>query len=188
VKRRIAPLIVLAALALAAVATAASHKGATCPLAAGTPTGGDVQWAFTVSGKPTGARPNIRTTYTHGRGNWTSGKAKGTVCVADTPRSGATRNLVLSTNGAAKLTGHVTRFKYLGVSMILPLKVTASDDKACPTGSKGTATLFASYYGVHVDSVTLAFAKGCTGHNHTFKLPGVPSLRVGINRHGAQVN
>jgi hypothetical protein len=61
----------------------------------------------------------------------------------------------------------------------------ASDDAACSKGSKGTITLFASYYSVHYDTMKLHFGPGCKGHNLSY---ASPHLVVLITRHGAQVN
>ncbi len=178
---------ILVATAVIAAAAGAKPAGpASCPLKPGVaPTGGDVQWAFTESGPPTGKRHGISTSYTHGRGNWTSGRATGKACGQDKLTAGAQRNLVLAVTGKSKLTGRVKQFGLLGVRLVLPLRVSASDDSACPVGSRGTATLFASYFSIHRDSVALHFGPHCTGHNHNF---GGSQLHVLITRHGAQVN
>lgn len=179
----------VAATALAILATgagAAASKGVTCPLNTVFPTTGDVQWGFTVSDKPIAPRHGVKTTYTHGHGTWTKGKASGKACTTDTV-TGGVHNLVLSTNGKAKLTGHVHGFGHLGVRLVLPVRVIASDDKGCPVGRRGTISLFASYYSVHVDSVKLSFAK-CAAHNLIYRSSADPSLRVEITRGGAQVN
>jgi hypothetical protein len=174
---------VIAVIAAAAAAKPATH--ATCPLKPGSPSGGDVQWAFTESGAPSDQHKGIKTSYTHGRGNWTSGKTTGKACSQDTLTKGAARNLVLSAAGKAKLTGRVTQSGFPGVRLVVPLRVSASDDSACAVGTRGTATLFASYFSVHHDTAALHFAKPCADHNHRF---GGSSLHVLISRHGAQVN
>jgi hypothetical protein len=177
-----AGLVVIAGGAGAGAAT----KAGSCPLkGTNPPTGGDVQWAFSFSGRPNGRHPQIRSTYTHGRGTWTSGRARGTVCGSDVIRNAPTRDIVLAVNGTAHLKGHVTALGHLGVRVALPVKVSASDDAGCTTGTRGKITLFASYFGVHVDSARFAFKGGCARHNLTF---GGPSLHVLISRHGAQVN
>jgi hypothetical protein len=170
---------------IAAGATASPTTHASCPLKAGLPTGGDVQWAFTESGAPSDKHKGIKTSYTHGRGNWTSGKTTGKACSQDTLTKGPGRNLVLSAAGKAKLTGRVTQSGLLGVRLVVPLKVSASDDSACAVGTRGTVTLFASYFSVHRDTAALHFAKACADHDHHFS---GSSLHVLITRHGAQVN
>ncbi len=184
--------IACAAVTLAAMATVASGATATasktviCPVKPGLPTSGDVQWGFTVSDKPVQPRHGVKTTYTHGHGTWTNGKASGKECALDTV-AGGTHNIVLSTNGKAKLSPHVYGSGYYGVRLVLPVRVSASTDTACPAGRRGTITLFASYYAVHRDSVKLSFPK-CAGHDLSYTTAADPSLRVEITRHGAQVN
>lgn len=177
--------VIVAVTAVAAAAAAKPAAHATCPLKPGSPSGGDVQWAFTESGAPSDQHKGIKTSYTHGRGNWTSGKTTGKACSQDTLTKGPARNLVLSAAGKAKLTGRVTQSGLLGVRLVLPLRVSASDDSACAVGTRGTATLFASYFSIHRDTAALHFPKACADHNHRF---GGPSLHVYIARHGAQVN
>jgi hypothetical protein len=176
---------VLATVLIAAAATARPAVTVSCPLHAGTPSGGDVQWGFTVTGTPSTRHSGLRATYTHGRGNWTSGRATGKACVQDTPFQGAVRDLVMSVSGRSKLSPHVHENGYFGVRIALPVRVSASDDPACPAGSRGTITLFASYYAVHRDSLKLHFGPHCTGHNLSYSWQ---HLHVLITRHGAQVN
>jgi hypothetical protein len=177
--------ILAASTLIAAGAAAAPTTHASCPLKPGTPTGGDVQWGFTESGAPSDQHKGIKTSYTHGRGNWTSGRTTGKACSQDTLTKGPARNLVLSAAGKAKLTGRVTQSGLLGVRLVVPLKVSASDDSACAVGTRGTVTLFASYFSVHRDTAALHFAKPCADHDHHFS---GSSLHVLITRHGAQVN
>ena len=177
-------LTALVVLSLAGSAATAQPGQVVCPVAPGTPSGGDVQWAFSDSGRPAGNA--IKSSYVHGRGNWTSGRATGTVCSTDSPtKTGVVRHLVLAVGGGSKLTGRVTENGLLGVRMVLPVKVRASDDMTCGTGAIGTITLFASYYSVHRDTVQIHFSGRCTGHNLSYS---GSALHVYIARHGAQVN
>lgn len=172
----------------AAVAAAQSPQPAatvSCPLKAGTPSGGDVQWGFTVTGAPRTKRSGVKSTYTHGRGHWTNGRATGKACSQDTPAHGSVRDLVMAVSGKSKLSPRVTQNGFLGVRLVLPVRVLASDDAACPANSRGTITLFASYYAVHRDTMKLRFGPGCKGHNLSYSSP---RLHVLITRHGAQVN
>lgn len=177
-------LTALVALSLA-VSTATAEPGkVVCPLAPGTPSGGDVQWAFSDSGRPAGEA--IKSSYVHGRGDWTNGRATGTICTTDAPtKTGVARDLVLAVRGQSKLTGRVTEDGLLGVRMVLPVKVRASDDMTCATGATGTIALFASYYSVHRDTLRIHFSARCAGHNLSYS---GPDLHVYIARHGAQVN
>lgn len=166
--------------------TSAAAGAAHCPIGSGSPSGGDVQWAFNETGPPSGAHPGIASSYTHGRGSWTSGRATGVACHEDSLTSGrGARELVLKVAGAARLSPGVTRAGLRGVELELKLSVTASNDSACTVGTQGTATLFASYYSVHRDSLRLRFTGSCADHAHTYT---GSQLHVLITRHGAQVN
>jgi hypothetical protein len=166
-------------------AAAKPANRALCPLKTGSPSGGDVQWAFTETGPPSDTHRGISTSYTHGRGSWTRGRATGTACSQDSPTAGPSRNLVLAAAGKAKLSPKVTQFGLLGVRLVVPVRVSASDDRACAAGTRGTATLFASYFAVHRDSLSLHFSGGCADHDHRYS---GSKLHVLIARHGAQVN
>jgi hypothetical protein len=172
--------------AAAPTSAARAAGSARCPISAGSPTGGNVQWAFTDSAPPSGAHPGIASSYTHGHGTWTGGHASGTVCHEDTLTGGhGSRELVLRIGGTAKLSPGITRLGLRGVALELKGTVSASNDPACVSGTHGTVTLFASYYSVHRDSVQLRFTGGCADHDHTFI---GSQLRVLLTRGGAQVN
>jgi len=175
---------------VAAVASAGGvPAGATtkvkCPIKASASSSA-VEWAFSESAAPSGSHKGIASSYTHGKGLWQGGKASGTVCHEDSLTGGkGSQNLVLAMSGSSKLSPHVTRLGLLGVELVLKVKVSASDDNACAVGTTGTVTLFASYYSVHKDSLTLSFGAGCSDHNHRYS---GSSLHVLITRKGAQVN
>ena len=179
-----------AASAIGDSARAADHipNPGRCPIGVGSPTGGDVQWAFSDSGAPSNV-PALGTYYTHGRGTWTNGHAGGTVCI-DESNLGAedgTRDLVLKIASSAHLSPDVTRMGLPGVQLELKGVLSASNDPDdCPAGTHGTVTLFASYHATHRDSLELKFIGGCGDeHDHTFT---GPQLHVLIARDGAQVN
>jgi hypothetical protein len=177
--------VLLLTIVIAGVAEAQPATRASCPLHTGSPSGGDVQWGFSETGPPSSRHQGIRSSYTHGRGNWTNGRASGVVCSQDSLTNGPARNLVLSVAGTAKLSPRVTELGLLGVRLMLTVRVTASDDGGCATGTHGTITLFASYYAIHRDALTLHFVGGCAAHNLAY---ASPRLHVLITRHGAQVN
>jgi hypothetical protein len=171
-----------------AASRGAAHTAASarCPIGAGSPSGGSVQWAFTESGAPSGSHPGIASSYTHGRGNWAGGHATGTVCHEDSLTGGhPSRELVLKTAGAARLSPGITRMGLPGVGLELKGTVSASNDPACAAGTHGTVTLFASYHETHRDSLGLRFTGGCADHDHTYT---GSQLHVLITRDGAQVN
>jgi hypothetical protein len=61
-----------------------------------------------------------------------------------------------------------------GNVMKIVVLIRASSDPACPSGTLGRATLFASYNGVRSDSVQFWFPGACKRENHLY--------------HGSQVN
>jgi hypothetical protein len=177
-------LIGLVALGVGVSAASAEPGQVVCPIAPGTPSGGEVQWAFSDTGHPAGNA--IKSSYVHGRGSWTNGRATGTVCSTDSPtKTGVVRHLVLAVGGQSKLTGRVTENGLLGVRIVVPVKVRVSDDMTCATGATGVITLFASYYSIHRDTMHIHFGAPCAGHNLSY---GGPALHVYIARDGAQVN
>jgi len=176
-----------AACLLATIGAAAdgtpSKLAVTCPLAAGAPTGGQVQWAFSVTKIPPNSPPGVTDVYTHGHGNWAQGRGAGTICEQ---YYGTDRDVVvLAVSGQSKLSPHITRMGLLGVGLRLRLTVSASDEQTCPTGTTGTITFFASYYTVHRDTAELHFATACATHELAFS---GGSLRVLIGENGHQVN
>ena len=184
--RRLAALLTPAAATVAVLAPGAADARPTCPLGPNIPHSSGVQWGFSVSGLPAGGHKGITSSYTHGHGTWSAGRATGAVCHQEAGGGIAARHVVTRVARApAKLTGHVMRLGRLGVELIVPLVVTGSDDSACAKGTRGTVTLFASYYDVHVDSARLHFAGGCSAHDHTYR---GGSLKVLITRSGAQVD
>lgn len=160
----------------------------TCPASASAPTtsttAGAVQWEFSVIGAPTAGASGVTSSWTRGNGTWNGGKATGTICSED-KGSFARRDLVLNASGSSVLVPKTTRLGLLGVSIVVPVTVSASDDTACPTGTHGAVTLFASYYSVHRDSIALHFTGACAAHDHTFT---GAIVKVLITRDGAQVN
>lgn len=92
---------------------------------------------------------------------------------------------MLNVAGAARLSPGVVRLGLSGVQLTLSVSVSASDDTACPTGTRGSVTLFASYHEVHRDSVRMHFAGACASHDHLYT---GSALHVLIARNGGQVN
>ena len=171
----------------ALVFVGAAAATVTCPASAGAATAnsaGAVQWEFSVLGAPTAGAQGVTWSWTRGKGAWTSGQASGTIC-SEEKGSFPRRELVLKAGGSSLLAPKTTRLGLLGVSVAVPVTVSATDDTSCPKGTRGTITLFASYYSVHRDSIVVHFAGACTDHNHTFT---GTIVKVLITRNGAQVN
>lgn len=181
----LAAAVLASALLAGASAGAAGPGSARCPIKAASAASALVQWAFTETGAPSGSHPGIASSYTHGRGTWVSGRARGTICHQDSAPGAPSRNLVLSVTGSARLSPGITRLGLPGVQLTLPVSVSASDDPACPAGVRGSVTLFASYHEVHRDSVRLRFAAACAAHDHVYT---GARLHVLIARNGHQVN
>ncbi len=167
-------------LALIALALAVGVPGATagsgsaaadpaaCPLKASSTIPSGEAWAFTETGAPSTPHPGIASSYTHGRGTWAGGRGRGTICNEDTVSAHPSHNLVLAVAGAARTSPEITRLGHLGVGLVLKLAVSASDDPACPAGTRGTATLFASYFQGHHDSIALRFTGSCGAYDFTY--------------------
>lgn len=144
-----------------------------------------MQWEFSQIGSPTPANPSVSSSWTRGSGSWSAARASGTICSNDGGGGMTTRNLVLAVSGASKLSPQTTKLGLLGVGIVLPVSVTATNDAACPRGTAGSVTLFASYYAVHRDSIALHFAPACADHDLVFT---GASVHVLIAHDGKQVN
>jgi len=187
-RRNAAAALAVAALgccaALLGGAPSATAAKVSCPASASA-SSGPVQWAFSELGAPHSGSGGANWSWTHGTGSWNAGSAIGTICSEDKGPSIARRDLVLHVSGASVLSPHVTRGGMLGVALVLPVTVSASNDPACAAQTKGTVSLFATYYSVHVDTIALHFSGGCADHDHAFS---GAIVKVLIARNGAQVN
>ena len=175
--------------AVAAAATLVQSTGATttavrCPASAAA-SAGPVQWLFSEIGAPTPSSSTVNWSWTRGSGSWNSARASGTICSEDRGGGLAARNLVLRVSGSSTLSPMITKLGLLGVGIVLPVSVSASDDAACPRGTTGSVTLFASYYSIHRDSIVMRFARACASHDHSF---GGTIVHVEIARNGHQVS
>jgi len=156
-----------------------------CPLKAlSTIPQGEV-WAFHETGAPSTPHPGIASSYTHGRGIWGGSHGSGTICAEDSLSNGQWHAIVLKVAGPTRLSPLVTRLGHPGVELGLSVSVAASNDPACPTHTRGAATIFASYDEVHRDEVQLHFDEGCTAYSATFLGPHLSAL---VADNGRQVN
>jgi hypothetical protein len=174
---------------VAATATLAPSTGATttavrCPASVAT-SAGPVQWLFSALGAPTSGSAKVNWSWTRGGGSWNTGRASGTICSEDKGGGLPARNLVLRVSGSSTLSPMITKLGLLGVGIVLPVSVSASDDASCPRGTPGSVTLFASYYSIHRDSIVMHFAPACASHDHSF---GGTIVHVEIARNGHQVS
>jgi hypothetical protein len=146
----------------------ASTDSARCPLKASSVSPSGEAWAFTQTGPPSTPHLGITSSYTHGRGDWTNGHGSGTICTEDSVTAHPAHELVLAVAGSSRISPRITRMGRLGVGLALKVTVSASDDQTCPLGTRGTVTLFASYYQEHHDSLQLRFSGGCSSYDYTY--------------------
>jgi hypothetical protein len=164
----------LRATALAATATAlafAAPAGAAhapridtfCQYAAGA----QVSWAFH------GAKGH---SLSRGSGTVSGQHATGTLCQEE--QQSATRKqhlkLAVTSGSAVRLQRGISPGGVLGAQLVVPFRVSASDDATCPVGTTGKLTLFSSYNGAGQDRVSFSFAGGsCHAHARTYRGAGV---------------
>jgi hypothetical protein len=186
IRQRVGLIAVAAVVVSATLApsTGASTTAVRCPASVAS-SAGPVQWLFSALGAPTSRSATVNWSWTRGSGSWSSARASGTICSDDKGGGLATRHLVLRVSGSSTLSPMITELGLLGVGIVLPLSVSASDDAACPRGTPGSVTLFASYYSIHRDSIVMRFAPACASHDHSF---GGTIVHVEIARNGHQVN
>ena len=142
-----------------------------------------MQWIFSALGAPAAPGGGTTWSWTRGQGSWSAGSATGTICSED--KGGGRRDVVLSASGASTLSPQIKRLGMLGVGIVIGVRVRASDDARCAVGTRGTITLFATYYSTHVDTIAMHFAAACADHDHRFS---GPIVHVEIDRGGHQVN
>lgn len=146
---------------------------------------GAVQWIWSAYGKPSSSGSSVSYSQSGGKGTWASGQATGTICSENQGGGEPKRSIVLSVSGASKLTAGAKQLGLTGVALSFPVTVSKSGDSAvCPVGATGTVSLFASYYSVHKDTVTMQFAGTCAAWNETFT---GSILHVEISHNGAEI-
>jgi hypothetical protein len=122
-----------------------------------------VPWAFRGSGGGS---------VTSGHGSYNgSSSISGSVCHNNAPSEGSGQRLALAAvpGSNARLSRGVTINGTLGAQLVLPVRVTASDDAHCLPGARGTATIFTSYNGAHEDSISLHLSGTCAKHNASYR-------------------
>jgi hypothetical protein len=129
-------------------------------------------WGFHGGQVITGATGSY--TKGHGTINLTSLKATGIMCQVDRVRHAPDRQIVMSIGSKAIFASHfATMFGVPGNILKLHVRVKSSTDPKCAVGTRGSATIFASYNGVHKDSVQYFFPKACKDHRHFYTGPNV---------------
>ena len=157
-------------LTLACTADQASANLAGCsqiPIVYGIP-----PWGF-HTGPPIGATGSFARG--HGKIDLDANTVSGIICQEDRVADRPTRAITIAVEHRLVYHSHyAVMWGFPGNIMKIIIRVRASNDPRCKTGTVGRATLFASYNGVRSDSVQFFFPAKCRNHNHLY--------------HGAQVN
>jgi hypothetical protein len=114
--------------------------------------------------------------YAHGHGNFelSSRTASGIICQVDRVRHAPDRQIIMSIGHHFRYYSHTAvKWGFPGNLIKLEVRVIRSTDPACPTGTPGKVTIFASYNGVHQDSVQFSFPTACRSHRHHYHSPSV---------------
>jgi hypothetical protein len=105
----------------------------------------------------------------HGNINLEANTVSGVICQQD--RTGV---IILSVAHHLVYHSHyAVLWGYEGNIMKIIVRVEESTDPRCKVGTRGRATLFASYNGVRSDSVQFFFPAACTDQDHLYHGPQV---------------
>jgi hypothetical protein len=129
-------------------------------------------WGFHGGQAITGATGS----YTRGHGtiNLAASTATGIICQVDRVRNAPDRQIILSVGHQVVYHSHTaTMFGVPGNIMTIKVRVKSTTDPMCTVGTGGQATIFASYNGVHADSVQYSFPAACKDHRHRYTGPRV---------------
>jgi hypothetical protein len=114
--------------------------------------------------------------YTRGHGdiNLSARTTSGVICQVDRVRNAADREIILSVGRHLLYSSHTAvMFGVPGNIMKIDVRVKSTTDPTCPTGTRGQATIFASYNNVHKDSVRFSFSAACRSHRRQYTGPEV---------------
>jgi hypothetical protein len=124
-------------------------------------------WGFHGGLPITGATGSY--TKGHGTINLSTLRATGIMCQVDRVRHAPDRQIVMSIGSKAIFTSHyAVMFGVPGNILKLHVRIKSSTDPKCAVGTRGTATIFASYNGVHKDGVQYSFPARCKDHRHFY--------------------
>ncbi|MDQ6803512.1 MAG: hypothetical protein M3065_00800 [Actinomycetota bacterium] len=129
-------------------------------------------WGFHGGQPITGASGS----YTRGHGSigLTAHTASGIICQVDRVRHAPDRQIILSVgHHLIYASHHAMMFNVPGNIMKIDVRVKSTTDPNCPVGTRGQATIFASYNNVHEDSVLFSFPAACKNHRHRYTGPSV---------------
>jgi hypothetical protein len=141
---------------------ASSRQPAYCTI----PTKNYSPWGFHTGLPITGATGS----YAHGHGNFnpSARSADGIMCQVDRDRNAPDRQIILRVTGFHHYSHTAVMWGYPGNLVKLDVRVKQSTDPSCPVGTTGLVTIFASYNGVHQDSVKFWFPAPCRDHRHLY--------------------
>ena len=137
------------------------------PIVRGTP-----PWGFNTGqpiSEPTGS-------YARGHGDISlnANTVSGILCQVDRFRNQPDRLIIMTVeHHLVYHSHHAVMWGVPGNIMKIIVRVKSSTDPRCPVGTKGRATLFASYNNVRSDSVQFFFPPACKDHDHLYHGPQV---------------
>ena len=105
----------------------------------------------------------------HGHANLSARTADGIMCQVNRPRNKPDQKIILSVDRRFDYSSHyATKWGVPGNIIQLDVRVKRSTDRRCAVGTQGDVTIFASYNGVHRDSVQFSFPAACWSHRHLY--------------------
>lgn len=165
-------LLLIALITLPALLGAAARAGAysagcgQIPIVYGIP-----PWGF-HTGPPIGATGSFARG--HGKIDLEANAVSGIICQEDRVANRPTRAITMTVERHLVYHSHyAVMWGFPGNIMKIIVRVQASNDPRCATGTVGRATLFASYNGVRSDSVQFFFPTQCRDHDHLYHGPQV---------------
>jgi hypothetical protein len=171
--RRIALAVLVLTPLLALLAATGSATGfqvqycAQIPIVQGIP-----PWGFHTGEPISGASGS----YARGHGdiNLSANTVSGILCQVDRVRHHPDRLIIMTVGHHLMYHSHyAVMWGVPGNIMKIIVRVKSSSDPRCKAGTRGRATLFASYNGVRSDSVQFIFPKSCRDHDHLYHGPQV---------------
>jgi hypothetical protein len=105
----------------------------------------------------------------HGHANLSARTANGVICQVNRPRHKRDREIILAVGPRFTYASHyAVKWGVPGNIIALNVRVKHSTDRKCRVGTPGQVTIFASYNGVHRDSVQFSFPRTCARHRRLY--------------------
>jgi hypothetical protein len=129
--------------------------------------GGIPPWGFHTGAPITGASGSFARG--HGEIDLAANTVSGILCQVDRVRHQPDRLIIMTVEHHLVYHSHyAVRWGVPGNIMKIIVRVKSSTDPRCRVGTRGHATLFASYNGVRSDSVQFIFPAACEDHDHLY--------------------